>query len=656
MALIHRLELLTQRGIAVVCSIAFAILQGCAPALPLLPKESGGLTAELPAGFFVPSGFFSKPVSDPKQSSVSAVNSTTVIASAVPSPSRAPLVLLYASPATNAYFATGGLDAKVNIQLWEVFLRKYKIPFQVLASVDLLEKAQPGVLLLPSSVALSEREEQAVIGFRAKGGGVLASWLTGVRNENGDWRGFGFMEDALDVKVVGNTETDEDDIFMMSFGDSPVTHYLPAGLRIWLERVKEWHPLRLVGQHPAAQIMDWSRTVVAGKPGTTIVFNERNSSSGLLSRSVVLGYPERLWLTADPKLLEAIAHNALMWLLRQPDAYLSAWPFPYASAFVLVVDSPDIVVEADLNFAKSVEEAGGWATYYVLTENAVKSADILKKIKARGHEIAYLADKFVGFKSQPSGAQAKRLDTMRSEMKAAGVEVALNAGFRAPMESSDRVTEKLLMARGFDHYVSFMDGTDARLPFFAPVDAGTSKSATSLVVLPRTQGGPEDSEDDSGPGNLLRTYLAELDLAEQMAALSVVRIPNQSMLGTQELAVFFKDMKARHGRMWMATAGQTANWWRERERVSVSLNTLAAAPLLTVTINGDSPLQQAVTVLMNLPAVGGSLRLVPRDAKGKTPKIASADNWRSAVVLQGLAPGAHHWYVYFDQPTTSGAR
>jgi len=565
-------------------------------------------------------------------------------------------VLLYASPTTRAYFSAGRLDATVNTRVWEVFLRKYKIPFQMMTSVGQLEKAQHGVLLLPSSVALSEREKQAVIDFRAKGGGVLASWLTGVRNENGDWRGFGFMEDALDVKVVGNTEADEDDNFMMPFGDSPVTHHLPAGLRVWLERAEGWYPLRLVGQHPAAQLMDWSRTVVAGKPGAAIVFNERNSSSGLLSRSVVLGYPERLWLTAEPKLQEAIAHNALMWLLRQPAAYISAWPYPYTSAFVLAVDSPDFIAETDLDFAKSVEEAGGWATYYVLSENAEESAYILQKIKARGHEIAYLGDRFDGFKGQSSDAQAKRLDTMRSELKAAGVEVAMNAGFRAPMESSDGVTTKLLMERGFDHYVSFMDASDARLPFFAVPDAGAGKPANSLVVLPRTQGGPEDSEDDSGPENLLRTYIAELDLAEQMAALSVVRITNQSLLGAPGLAAFFKDMKARRGRMWMATAGQTANWWRERERVNVSLDVLAVAPLLTVTIDGDTSLQQAVTVLVNLPAVGSSLRLVAKDGKGKTPKIASVDNWRAAVVLQGLAPGTYYWHMYFDHATRSGAR
>lgn len=662
---------LMQRNTVVVgcTSVAFSLLLGCSTT-PFLSSDAPsnsptGLVAALPAGFFVPNGFFKERANQlqlPRSATRTAITSTAVDSSVSPSTSialtnpRVPLVLLYASPSTQAYFATGGLDAKVNSQLWEIFLRKYKIPFQRIDNVAQLEKVPLGVLVLPSTVALSERERRSIIDFRAKGGGILGSWLTGVRNESGNWLGFDFMESALDVKVVGSTLTDADDNFMMPYGDNPVTNSLPSGLRIWLDRPDEWHPLRLMGLHPAAEIMDWSRTVVPGKPRASIVFDERKQTSGLLSRSVVLGYPERLWLSSDPKAIEAIAHNALMWLLRQPVAYTSAWPYPYTSAMVLAVDSPDVVVDIDLEFAKSVEASGGRATYYVLTENAVKSAGILKTLQARGHEIAYLGDHFVGFKRQSMSEQAKRLDVMRDEMKSAGVDVALDAGFHAPMESYDKVTEGLLVERGFSHYVSFMDATDARLPFFAEPAEGNGQVTHSLVVLPRTQGGPEDSEDTGGSGDPLSTYTAELDLAEKMAALSVIRIPNQNMLGAPELDAFFKDMNARRGRMWMATGGQAANWWRERERVHVSLDTLEATPLLTVTIKGETPLKQAVTVLVNRPDVGGFLRLVAKDNNGKMPKVTNIDTWRDAVVLQNLAPGTYHWQLYFDHASLSGAK
>ena len=634
-------------------SVLLAFLQGCSSAKPVPADGKQGTAAvRQSSGLFVPAGIFGKSADGQTQSSASfTAASATIFGSPVtPSQPLVPEVFLYASPTTQNYFAKGGVDAKVSIQQWEVFLRKYKIPFQLVASVDKLEKAQPGILLLPSLVALSEREKQAVTSFRAKGGGVLASWLTGVRGEKGEWQGFGFMENTLDVKVVGNTEADENDNFMMPHGDSPVTHSLPAGMRIWLDRPKDWYPLRLTGRFPAAQIMDWSRAFVLGKPTSTIVFDERRQPSGQLSRSVVLGYPERLWLTADPKLLEAIAHNSLMWLLRRPDAYLSAWPYLYQSAFVLAVDSAEIITDTDVVFAQSLENAGGRATYYVLSENAGKSADNLKKIKARGHEVNYLGDRFAGFRDQPSAVQAGRLDGMVKGLKSAGVEVAEDAGFHAPMESYDKNTEKLLKERTFGHYIAFMDSTDSRLPFFASVEAGAAKPAKSVVVLPRTQNGPEDSMDEGDPEVGLKTFLSELELSEKMGGLSVVRVPNQSLLTAAQSGEIFNHLRERKDRMWLATSGQVADWWRERERVTVRLEAGVTAPQLTVTVKAGQPLRQAATVLINLPESGGVVRLVARGSYEKVPKVANVDAWRAAVVLDGLAPGEYQWYVYFDRP------
>ena len=46
-----------------------------------------------------------------------------------------------------------------------------------------------GVLLLPSVVALSQADRDAIKKFRQRGGSILSTWLTGVRTENGDWVG-----------------------------------------------------------------------------------------------------------------------------------------------------------------------------------------------------------------------------------------------------------------------------------------------------------------------------------------------------------------------------------------------------------------------------------------------------------------------------------
>lgn len=611
-----------------------------------------------PVGFFIPPNLFDKPSGGLASLLVTPLQmglapqpfSLGEDASASGMGSWLPEVHLYASPATQAYFASGGLDAKANQRVWEALLRKYKIPFKSISTADRLEALPSGVLVLPSSVVLTQREKQAVLNFRAKGGSVLATWLTGVRDENAAWLGFDFMERALDIKVVGTTQANDDDNFIIPHGDSPITHHLPAGQRIWTERPKEWYPLRLVGRNPAAHMMDWSRNVSAGKPTASVVFDERRQQTGAMSRSVVLGYPERLWLAADRKLLEAIAYDALEWLLRRPSAYVSAWPHPHTSAFVLAIEATDILGDSDLAFAKSYEDIGGRATYFALSELAPMSASLLKTLQDRGNELGYLGDKFDGFKNQASATQAKRLDVMRKDFKDAGLKLAIDAGFRPPMDSYDKTTEKLLVERQFGHYIGFMDTTDARLPFLAPLDPATAPPAKPTVVLPRTLSGLDDIMEGSDPEGAIRTFLGELNMAEKMAGLSVVRMSNPSFLTPEQWAEIIQHLKTRRNQMWLATSGQVADWWRERERVVIKLESSPTALQLTVTVKGNTPLQQPVTVWINLPESGAFLRALPNGQVASALKIDTVDAWRAAVILTGLSPGSHSWQLLFDRP------
>lgn len=632
--------------------VALLVLQGCAGGGQTASVDAAQPTVtRIPTDFFIPKGFFAQ--RNKVEDAASHGESAKLIgASTLASGSVLPLVpevLLYASETTRTFLSVGGLDSRTNTRVWEVFLRKYRIPFRLVVSAEQLEKTQPGVLLLPSSVALSDREKQAVAGFRDKGGSVLASWLSGVRDERAAWKGFGFMEDVLNVKVMGNTQPDEDVNFMIVHGDNPIAHSLPAGLRVWMERVEELYPLRLAGGQAAAHVMDWSRTFVSGKTSSVIAFDERKQASGFLSRSVVLGYPERVWLSADPKLMEAIAHNALMWLLRQPDAYLAAWPSPYSSAFVMAIDVIDVFVDADVSFSKMLEGAGGRASYYLLGDTAAKSAEMLKKVQGIGHDFGYLSDRFEGFRDQPTSIQIKRLDAMRKSVADAGIKMVPDAGFRPPMESYDKITEALVKERAFGHFVSFMDATDTRLPFVMKREGVDGKTESSLVVLPRTQTGPEEWMEEGDPDEGLRSFLEELSLAEQMAGLSFVRVPNQSLMSSEQLEVMFASLKRRNQRMWLTTASQVSQWWRERNTVSVRMELGAEGPVLVVNQSSTKPVSQPAVVWVNLPAPGSVLRLVGIGTSGNLPKVGLVDVWRAAVFLEGLAPGEYRWQVKFDQ-------
>lgn len=564
---------------------------------------------------------------------------------------RETVVLLYASDVTANYFQTLGWDFKTNVRLWETFLQKYKVPFKMLRTVEQLEASRGGALVLPSSVALSDRERAAMAAFRARGGSVLATWLAGVRNGTGGWQGFDFMQRVLDVGVVGDTEGEDDETFLMPYGNTPVTHQLPAGMRLWLERAKGWYPLRLQGGHAAAQMMDWSRTEGSGKTGATIVFDERGAPDRGGSRSVVLGFSERLWMSADPVLMEAVVHNALMWVLHQPDAYLSAWPHPYDNAAVVAVEGVDNFGVLDLKFADRVESIGARATYFVSSGNLAKSLDFIKKLGARGHEIAYFGDSFEGFRNQTRETQSKRLRTMRQTMEGAGLPMASDAGFRAPMDAYDAVTQQLLQEQRFGYQVAFMDASDGRLPFVSPRAGGAGGAA--MVVLPRTLQGPEEFLEQAGPEEGLTGFLHALDTSRQMGGLSIVAVPNQSLLTPEQLDEIFGALQDGKDRAWLTTAGQVARWWREYDRATAAMTVQDHTPHLSVTVREGGTIQGAVAVWINLPERGSVVRLSSRSPMQTPVKIVSLDAWRSGVLLTGLQPGVYDWELHFEKGPTS---
>lgn len=634
------------------------VLQGCAAdgvpkAQPIGETQAGAVAKTLNDDAFIPKGIFQNTgkkgpstVAYDNQLSDDEKSSTQGRAAVL-----TPTVWLYTSPSFKKFSEGTELDSGINTKLWETFLRKYQIPFKVITSPESLETSTPGVLVLPSLVVLSEREKQAIVKFRGQGGSVLSTWLTGVRDERGDWQGFSFMKTGLNVDVVGDTQAEEEINYMMVYGDSPVLHSLLAGQRIWIERLKGVYPLRLKGQQAAAQIMDWSRLSVGNKLNTMLVFGEHRQSTGVLSRSVTFGYPERLWRSADPKAMEAIAHNAITWLLRQPFARLTAWPHPYSGAVSIAVDAPEAVDEFDMVFAEAIEKIGVKATYYVLSSKAVKSLPSIKKLQERGHELGFMADRYEGFQGQPADKQATRLSLMQQEFGQAGLSTGSTIGFHAPMESQDKTTQSLLNQQGFTYYVAFMDETDGRVPVLIPRVPSVASTSHPLVMLPRTQSGPEDLMVEGDPDEGLKKYLAEFDSALPMGGLQLVRFPNQSLLTDEQLEVIIDQIKTHSKRLWVAPNGAVARWWLERNRVSVQMDVENGALRLSVNVAGTTPLTLPPSVTVNLPYANDTLKLVPLGPQTGAVTMVTLDPWRVAVSLGQLAPGTHRWQMQFERPS-----
>ncbi|GAB1408762.1 hypothetical protein MASR1M8_26810 [Thermomonas brevis] len=556
-----------------------------------------------------------------------------------------PEVILYFSPASRSFYRRGDVDPAINRVLWERFLTKYEIPYRVVEDAAALQQAGTGVLVLPANMALGTDERQAIVDFRARGGSLFASWLLGTHDKDGSWRGFDWMESLLGIGVVGTTAPHEEDRYINPYGDSPVIHALPAGTRIWTERAPGWWPLRITGRNDAAQVRTWSRATDAVRPQVVAAFDEVATANGATSRMVYFGWPERLWMAADPGKHEGLLYDSLTWLLRQPSAWVANWPDAKQSAYVTAVYMADVFNDNDLPFADRLAARGMLATYFILGFEIDKSADTLKALQKRGHELAYEGDEYVGFKDVPIEEQSARMQKMREDVAASGPTVREPAGFYPPMDDVDDNTVIAAARQPFAYMPTWVQATDGCVPFLYG-GAGSEGRGRPLVQFPRITRGLEEMLDFFDEEEATDINLAEYDAAHRMGCINLVRFANQSLISEDAQARILDAYADNRDDIWGATGMQVADWWLERARVQAKISGTTNAPVLEITVTGDGPVKQAVAVLVNLPFADAGLVLEP---VGDAPALAPErkDALRALINLKGTQPGDYRWNVRF---------
>lgn len=96
------------------------------------------------------------------------------------------------------------------IDSWKQFLlsRNRRLSFAEVQDAD-IEQGNLGrfeVLILPSSIALSDLQIRNIKTFVQEGGSVMATWTPGLYRPNGEWRGWEFMENVFGVRFVDYVE------------------------------------------------------------------------------------------------------------------------------------------------------------------------------------------------------------------------------------------------------------------------------------------------------------------------------------------------------------------------------------------------------------------------------------------------------------------
>ena len=570
-------------------------------------------------------------------------------------------IYLYGSPLTVEYFKVNGTSNNTALTMWRKYLRKACRCFEEITRAELLGKLKPGLLILASSEVLDDEERKAVQGFAASGGSLLATGLTGTRGGKGELKGHDFVNALFKMRVRGEfTRTNNEDWFMMPFGDGPLTWAMPAHRRMYMGDAAQ-NMLRIESTNLAAVVMNWDREKDEVGPNGVIAFNETDKFRG-----VFFGFPESAWNFAKPSEMIAILDGTISWLQREPRLVKSAWPNANIAAHLMEMDTEDKFFSAS-NFAKDLESIGVRGTFYSVTSEAAKYPEVVKDLIARGHEMAYHADVHLGFEGVRPVKQDDRIKNMVAEMTTlVGPDTPrLATGFRAPTESYDAVTEIMLRKYGMLHHAADPSSTEDRLPFFSKVEPKLGPDQ-ALVVLPRTQYDDVSyTALDFTVKEVLSNLKYDLDLIVRGGAFGLLSVHTQNYVDEGMLPKvmpdYMKYVATYKDRIWIPRADQIAAWWRKRALVTVTqVNPVKLAKqtenlekpeqskdiVLRMSVTGLGNVEGLTVFVMN-PKSGVIPAVQARSGSAPRFRVKLVDAFRSALVFDRLDTGDFEYVIRY---------
>jgi hypothetical protein len=542
-------------------------------------------------------------------------------------------IFVYFSPTTAQYLRSSGQSYERVSRRWPIYLDKFGKDAAEINRNELLTGLNPGVLIVPNAVALDDQERAAIERHVQRGGSLFATGPIGHIDAQGKEVGFAFMERVFRVKTHGYF-AGGDNSFFMPFGDGPLTWTIPAMRRMGMANPPN-SLLRISGTNEAAVMMNWSRANIEG-PIAVMAYDEIGKS-----RVALLTLCDWAWpMNRDAGTLK---DATMAWLRKQPLAFKPAWPNGFSSAHLIEMDTEDLYYSGEF-FADQLEKEGLRGTFYSLTSEAIRVPNVVRNLHKRGHEIAYHADVHFGFKNDPAAEQELRIIFMIQQMSSilgASTTIAEVTGFRAPTESYDKTTERLLRKHGILHHAADEAAHEDRLPFFSISEVGVPTDQ-ALVVLPRTQ--KDDIEFTRMKLSVEETQkilFHDLPLAAKSGSFSLLSVHSQFYIKGGLMYRAMPDYLARvatfKDRMWVARGDEITRWWRERANVRVNHRAQGANVQVDVESVHRTPIK-GFAVYVTLPASGAKVT-ASTSQPGVSLRVKAIDAFRAAVIFGQLPVG-----------------
>ncbi len=450
------------------------------------------------------------------------------------------------------------------------------------------------ILVAPAAVCLSFEEREAIRAHLENGGHLLATWALGARDEGCDWIGYDFLQEVAEAGGIG-TLADREATYVTAPAGLPLSVGLPPGVRVEL-RNEPWVYLQTSG--PAVYWSDWAlNPIPATAGGASVAALARPHKGG--GRLVWFGYRLDVGARAeDQAIIDHVAANAALWASGNVIAEVAPWPEAMQAALAVTQDV-EHSFRNSRRLAERLREQGTPVTFFAVSQLVREHADLAEALKAAG-EIGTHSVDHRQVAGRPFESQLAALELARADIDAWAGRPAV--GFRPPREAYDAQTLEA-WARVGGRYIAAANGARTAAPHVHQVSSG------SVVVLPRVVDDDYSVivvRGESSVDSLSAALHGALAKVRILGGLDLLTLHTQLIDTNRRMAVVEDVVReAREaGDVWIASAGEVAEWWLGRSNLVVDVETRADGSAAVSVRNDGATSVTAASLRVHLPDDG----------------------------------------------------
>ena len=558
-------------------------------------------------------------------------------------------VAILRSGATADFLGTGDAFTAHSVY-WGTLLGSQRIPFDFISDEQLEgELAAYRVVVLPSTLCLSARQKDNLRKFLRAGNGVVATWATGTRDERGVWRDWDFLRE-LTGAVAFDLKERPSPWYVSFYSGTPLAAGPAGGTRVQITSPERVEATAL---NVDAYWSDFSLFPVEPELPETYLGAaiRRQRDSG---RVVWLGFQENAAAGGghEKLILDSVLVNAIHWAGQGLVGGVDAWPSPYNSAVAIALNV-EYNSENARYAAQRLLRRQAPGTFYCTGEFVRESGYLMRTLNYAG-EVASHGETLAPFTHVSANEQLLALWQSRFTLwRLSGRWVV---GFHPPDDIYDQGTLRALAGARFQYYQVGPEGNSV-LPQRVRVAQRIERfeRERELVRMSRM------THDDRGLSRLGLTGLepawivqrVEFDsgIIRALGGLYILSLHTNGLSSPEYVDVLTPLVEHWRGHpVWLATAGEVADWWQQRDRLIVlATDWKEDSFLLTVRSASPEPLED-LSLTFYPPAAYQSAEVIARSGGISARIEPERDQGRFRLILGRLESDKTHHFEIRLQP------